>query len=133
MAREDFKVDSSGELLNLMKNVEGNTEKVINDIFWNEAGPLINDEIVSLLPVSNRTWRGKKKSAKYAQPFNQENKNLSVTVKTKFDYHYLYFPDDGTNTKGHAGEQYFMYEGALNKRSSIIERCIAEITEKFNL
>lgn len=135
MARQTFNLNSSAmtRLFELLKNTKGNAEEAINDVLWNEAGTLISDEIISLLPVSGRTWRGKKKSAKYAQPFLQSNDNLSVTVKTKNAYHYLYFPDDGTTTRKHAGEKHFMYGGAEHKQDEIIERCIAKITENFKI
>ncbi len=133
MARYDFKADSKAfELLDdLLRKTEGNTEQAINEVLHGEAGRLINDEIITLLPVSRRTWRGKKTAAKSAQPFRQEDENLSVTIRTKESYHYLYFPDDGTNTLRHAGEQYFMIAGAEQKQNDIIDRCITKITEKF--
>ena len=131
MARTNFTLDGEGfeRLENVLKTYEGNAEKKINKVLWNVGGTLIEEGIMRLLPVSNRNWKGKKKAAKYAAPFTQDHENLSVTVRTKNAYHYLYFPDDGTNTRRHVGEQYFMFGGAENMQDEIIERCIVELTE----
>lgn len=103
--------------------------EAINDVIWNEAAPLIQESIQRLLPESGRKWRGKKPAAKSAAPFTQTNESLAVTVKTKYAYHYLYFPDDGSTTRKHAGNQQFMLRGAEAKQEEIIERCIAKLTE----
>ena len=123
--------ESYAKLEEIMKSVEGDTENAINEVLWDEGGKLINDAIINLLPISSRTWRGKKKSAKFSVPFRQDNGNLSVTIRTKSAYNYLYFPDDGTNTRKHAGERYFMLGGAEVEQEEILNRCIAKITEKF--
>jgi HK97 gp10 family phage protein len=131
MARTTFELDREGfeRLESVLKKYEGNAENIINEVLWNEGGEYIEEKITQLLPVSNKHWRGKKRAAKFAEPFMQEQDNLSVTVKTKNAYHYLYFPDDGTNTRKHVGEQYFMFGGATNAQEEIIERCIAKLTE----
>lgn len=133
MARATFSLDteSYNKLFEAMKKYEGQAPKTVNEILWNEGGPLINEAIINLLPVSGKHWSGKKPAAKNAQPFTQVNEELSVTVKTKNAYHYLYFPDDGTNTKQHAGEQYFMFGGAEAKQNEIIDRCVAALIEKL--
>lgn len=130
MARTKFTLDNEGfeRLENALKGYEGNTEEKINEVLWNVGGSLIESEIIRLLPRSGRNWRGKKKAAKDAEPFVQDHENLSVTVRTKNAYHYLYFPDDGTNTRKHVGEQHFMFGGAENMQEEIIERCIVELT-----
>lgn len=131
MARFDIDAKEVARLINAMTAYGRGAGNVVNDVLHNEAGKLIHDEIMRLLPVSNRTWTGKKKAAKHAEPFLQENGTLSVTIRTKPAYHYLYFPDDGTNTKRHKGEQYFMQRGGENKQAEIIDRCIARLTEEF--
>jgi hypothetical protein len=133
MARSTFSLDAENynRLYELMKSLEGQAPKTVNEILWNEGGPLINEAIINLLPVSGRRWKGKKPAAKSAAPFTQENDDLSVTLKTKSAYNYLYFPDDGTNTKKHVGEQYFMFGGAEAKQQEIIDRCVAALIEKL--
>ena len=133
MARAVFSLDteSYNKLFELMKQFEGQAPRTVNDILWSEGGPLITEAIINLLPTSNRRWKGKKPAAKSSAPFTQENGEFSVTVKTKSAYNYLYFPDDGTNTKRHIGEQYFMFGGADAKQKEIIDLCVAALIEKL--
>ena len=118
-----------------IKLYQGDAERTVNEVLHNEGGKLIQEEIMRLLPVSGRDWTGKRKAAKYAKPFTQVDGNLAVTVKTVNAYHYLYFPDDGTNTKNHVGykgkPREFMYKGAENQTSKIIDRCIDRLIEKW--
>lgn len=106
-----------------------NAEMAINEVLHEEGGKLIMDNIMPKLPRSGRTWKGKAAPAASTQPFTQEAGNLSVTVKTKKKYHYLYFPDDGSNTVHHAGNQQFMLGGGETAAPDIIERCIEKLTD----
>lgn len=133
MARSTFEIDPAlfDQFIERLKEFQGNTEETINEVLWEQAGILINDAIIELLPRSGRTWAGKKKAAKDAAPFSQLNENLSVTVRTKGVYHYLYFPDDGSTTRKHYGNQQFMLRGAENEQEQIIDLCIAKLIEKM--
>lgn len=114
-----------------IKAFQGDAERVINDVLHNEGGPLILDEIKNLMPVSKRQWNGKKVSAKSGKSLMITGDNLSVTVKTTKNYQYLYFPDDGTNTRKHVGNQQFFLHGAENKTEEIINRCIDGLVDTF--
>lgn len=118
-------------LIEAMKDYQGNTEEAINDVLHNEAGDLAQDSIIRLIPVSGRNWKGKKKAAKSSEPLQNINGNLSVTVTTKKSYQYLYFPDDGTNTRRHAGNQQFFKRGGEAVQDEIIERCITKLINDF--
>lgn len=137
MARNTFDLDyaQAERLQQAMENYQGLAGREIDDVLHNEGGKLINDEIIRLLPESGRKWKGKRTAAKRTQPFTQENGSLSVTVKTKNAYHYLYFPDDGTTTKHHIGykgtPRDFMLHGAENQTSEIIDRCINRLIETW--
>lgn len=133
MARATFALDteSYNKLFEAMKEFQGEAPRTVNDVLWNEGGPLINEAIINLLPVSGKRWKGKRPAAKNAAPFTQENGELSVTIKTKNAYHYLYFPDDGTSTRKHIGEQYFMFGGAEAEQEKIIDLCVAALIEKL--
>lgn len=119
------------DLQQAMKNFQGNTEEVINDVLHNEGGQLIEDEVKRLMPMSGRHWKGKKPAAKNSNSLMQKKDNLSVTVTTKKAYQYLYFPDDGTSTRRHAGNQQFFFKGGESKKDEIIDRCILRLTEDF--
>lgn len=131
MAR--FEMDSTevDRLFAAIRNFPGNAEKSINEVFHNEAPPLVADEIRRLMPTSGLMWKGKKPAAKTAKSLTDEKANLSFTVKTKGDYHYLYFPDDGTNTRRHVGNQQFFKRGGEAKQSEIVDRCIARVVDDF--
>ena len=119
------------ELIRIAESLEkyaGNVGNVIDDVLWNEGAQRISEEITRLLPVSGREWQGKKKAAKMAAPFTQTNEMLAVTVHTKYAYHYLYFPDDGSNTRRHVGNQQFMLRGAENKQEEIANLVLKRLT-----
>lgn len=120
-------------LIEAMAAYSGNCGRLIDDVLHNEGGKLINDAIIQILPSSGREWNGKTPAARNAQPFRQENGSLSVSIRTKPAYHYLYFPDDGTTTRRHVGykgnPRNFMVQGAESVSAEIIEKCINKLTE----
>lgn len=129
-----FKLDVSGaeELQQSIKSFSGNAEATINDVLHNEASPLIQNEIRRLMPESNRKpWTTKKAAAKGAKSLMDKKENLSITVKTTADYNYLYFPDDGSNTRKHAGNQQFFRRGGENVQAEIISRCLRRLTSNI--
>lgn len=107
-----------------MRNFQGNTEATINDVLHSEGGQLIHDEIKRLMPMSGKRWNGKKAPAKTSNSLQIVGGNLSVTVKTKKAYQYLYFPDDGSNTRRHAGNQQFFLNSGENQKEQIMNLCI---------
>lgn len=128
-----FKLDAAefDRLTERIKEYQGDAENAINEVLWGEGGQRIHNAIMELLPSSGRTWSGKPAAARSAAPFTQENENLSVTIRTKGTYNYLYFPDDGSTTKKHEGNQQFMFRGAENEQERIIDLCIAKLTNEF--
>ena len=131
MARFEMDAKELERLFNTVKNFPGNAEKSINEVFHNDAPPIVSEEIKRLMPVSGKSWKGKAPAAKSAKSLTDETANLSFTVKTTGKYHYLYFPDDGTNTKRHVGNQQFFQRGGENKTTEIVDRCISRIVKDF--
>lgn len=132
MSRFDLHINEFDDLQQAMKNFQGNTEETINDVLHNEAGELIKDAIKLLMPESGKTWKGKKKAAKHANSLTTKKENLAVTVKTTNSYHYLYFPDDGTTTRRHVGNQEFFRRGGESQREEIKDRCIRRLVNDFD-
>ena len=128
-----FKIDMSGvdDLESAIKNYQGNAEIAINEVLHNEAGQLIQDAIRLLIPESGAKWKGKKPPAKTGNSLTQIDSNLAVTIPSTKNYQYLYFPDDGTNTRRHAGNKQFFAQGAENVKQDIIERCIARLSKEL--
>jgi HK97 gp10 family phage protein len=133
MSSDNFKVNAT-ELEKLeaaMKAYQGDVETTINDVLHNYGGNLIQESVRQFIPESGKTWKGKASSAKAGNSLRSVNENLAVTVTTTKKYQYLYFPDDGTSTKRHAGNQQFFEKGGEAVKDEIIERCISKLTNNF--
>lgn len=128
-----FDMDSKGidDLEKAMSDYGAGAGQVVASVLHGEGAELIKEEIMKMLPVSGRTWKGKKAAASSTQPFTQAAGSLSVTVLSKSAYGYLYFPDDGSNSHRHAGGQAFMMRGAEAATEQIVEKCIGRLMEAF--
>lgn len=128
-----FRIESDDldRLLEAIKRFQGDSEQVINDVLHNEGDELIQRNIRLLIPESGKTWKGKATPAKSGNSLSSMKGNLYVIEKTTKRYQYLYFPNDGTNTRNHIGNQQFFLEGAENASGDIIDRCIERLTNKF--
>ena len=131
MAVFRFDATEFERLQNAIKNFPGDAEQIINEVLHGEGSQLIQDSIRNLMPVSGREWKGKKPAAKEAKSLTDMKGNLFVTVKTTSNYNYLYFPDDGTNTRKHAGNQQFFLKGAEEQQETIIDLCINKLINSF--
>ena len=107
--------------------------RIVDDVLHGEGGKLIKEKITPLIPASGRRWRGKASAARSAMPagFSQDNDSLSVTIAARGRHRYLYFPDDGSNTIKHAGNQQFMKRGAEAATPQIVERCVGKLIESI--
>lgn len=125
----EFKLEFSEveRLTQAIKDYSEDAEKAINEEFEAFGVDEAKEQITMLLPVSGRTWKGKKAGAKRGKPFMHELINLGFIIRTKTAYDYLYFPDDGSNTRKHRGNQQFMRRGAEKAAPKIIERCLARL------
>lgn len=113
-----------------MQDFQGNTEDTINDVLHNYAGDRAQTDIYRLMPKSDPRKK-KGKHAKDSKSLSNVNGNLSVTVTARGKWHYLYFPDDGSNTYNHAGNQRFFKRGGEAAQDDIVERCITSLTTEF--
>lgn len=137
MAIAEFKQeDNLQELQQMLSQLPNEGEKIITNIFHNEGAEEIEKGIRVLLPESGKKWKKKKIPAKKAKKSigfrKDESGNLNVIVGTTYNYHYLYFPDDGENTESHNGNQQFMKKGAESKTGKIMDICIEQLTQKIN-
>ena len=125
-----FKLDFSEveKLEQAMRDFQGDTETTINDVLHNYAGDRAQKEIFLLMPVSHKK---KGTHAKSSKSLKNLPGNLSVTVTTSGKYGYLYFPDDGTNTRRHVGNQRFFERGGEEAMGDIIERCVTKLINNF--
>ena len=132
MAQFELSAQEFERLYDTIKNFPGSAEKSINEVFHNEAPQMVEETIKLLMPMSGKTWKGKAPPARTAKSLTKETANLSFTVKSTSKYHYLYFPDDGTNTQRHVGDQQFFKRGGEMEQHEIVDRCINRIIDDFN-
>lgn len=119
-------------LVKAIAQFEGDAEKAINKVLHEEAGPLIYEEINPLINPSGRKFKGHSKSAKNSPwPRYDTDENLEITVGAKSKWHYLYFPDDGTNTQRHSGNQRFFERGGTKAVPKIVARCLTVLNETW--
>lgn len=124
--------DVIDELAESIAKYEGSSTRAINKVFHEDAGPIIYGEINPLINPSGRTFKGHSSSATVsAWPLYDTSKDLAVTVKTKPKWGYLYFPDDGSNTRKHAGNQRFFERGGEKAVPKVVERCLKVLTEEW--
>ena len=134
MSTYEIKTES---LEKLWKGLNGFSSTAANEIntYLHGAGyTLFSKSIEDLIPVSDR----KKKHAKYSNALQDRLKssrsrgggfeNLSVTIGSKTKYDYLYFPDDGSNTVHHAGNQHFFDRGIERKEDEAVDEMLDRIT-----
>lgn len=119
------------KLQEAMKEFQGDTESAINEVLHGEGATLIQDSIRRLIPTSNKSWKGKAPAAKTGKSLRSVNENLAVIVTTTKVYQYLYFPNDGTNTRRHVGNQQFFEAGGEAVQDEVIQRCITKLTNNF--
>lgn len=125
-----FKINFSEveRLQQVLEEYKGDAEKAINDVLHNEAGDMAQEAIYRLMPRSNKS---KGRHAKDSKSLRNVFGNLSVTVTTAKKFQYLYFPDDGSSTRRHAGNQRFFERGGNAVADDIVERCITKLIKNF--
>ena len=132
MALFELDFDEVDALAQSMEAYGEGAHRIINDTLHEEGGEEIKEQIMLLIPASGRTWRRKKAAASETDSLQIDNgEMLAVTVKAKSAYQYLYFPDDGTNTQRHAGNQQFFMRGGEQASGKIIDLCLGKLTEDF--
>lgn len=131
MAKFEIDVTAYDGVIEMLQQAE-NSEKVVNDILHSYAAEEIKKDIKQILPTSGRRWKGKKAAASSTMPFRSENIDLGVWVKNKPAYGYLYFVDDGENTRKHVGNMRFMKRGAEAAMPRIVDRIQEELINNIS-
>ena len=111
-------VQEFGRLEQALRSFPGNAEEAINAVLHNEGGLLIQEAIQPLIPQSGKTWAGKRAPARTGNSLRSTNENL-------------YFPDDGSSTRRHVGDQQFFFRGAESVKGEVIDRCVGRLIQTF--
>lgn len=128
MSRFSVNAEDFERLQKAVQSFPGDAEAAINEVLHGYGADTISERIRKYMPVSD-----KKKGAHAvdAKSLRHTDGNLSTTVRTTNKYHYLYFPDDGTNTRRHVGNQQFFLRGAEDASGEIVDACLEKITKTF--
>lgn len=107
--------------------------QIVDEVLQNEGREEIEARIARLIPRSGRRWKGKARAAADAMPasFAHFAGPGYVEIVGRGRYGYLYFPDDGSNTRRHAGNKQFMRRGAEAATARVIEMCVGKLIEQF--
>ena len=128
MSRLTLSAEEFDRVLKVIEQFPGNAEKVINEVLPGEGAELIQERIRKYMPVSSKKKGSHAADAKSLTPIGT---NLAVTVKSTNKYHYLYFPDDGTNTRRHVGNQQFFLRGAEDSSGEIVDILTEKLGQTF--
>lgn len=134
MTKLSVKSDGVEHLSEAMGRFGAGAGQVIQEVYEEFAAKEIKENVLPLVHSSGRVFKGHRQGAKSAgtdKVFRHSVNGLDLIVRTNAKFGYLYFPDDGSNTKRHAGNQHFMQRGLDQSVDSIVERCVARLTEEF--
>lgn len=142
MARAEFSLEDAAfeRMASAIKEYGAAAEDMISKYLLTPGADQIERGIAQFLPTSGRTWKGKKPAAKTTatatpnEVFQREMSKkevLTLIIRTKEPYHYLYFPDDGSDTLRHWGDQQFMLAGAESASKEIINGAIERLTSEL--
>lgn len=115
-------------VLRAAEQFPGDAEKVINEVLHGEGAELIQERIRKYMPVSDKKKGAHAVDSKSLAPTGT---NLAVTVRSTKKFNYLYFPDDGTSTRRHVGDQQFFLRGAEDASGEIVDILLGKLTQTF--
>lgn len=134
MASLSITHDGIENLQNIMEMYGQGAGRVVQEVYRDFAADEIKSNILPLVHSSGRVFKGHRRGAKQSgidKVFAHQIEGLSLTVRTTKQFGYLYFPDDGSNTRKHAGQQHFMQRGLNRAEDEIIYRCVVRIMEEI--
>ena len=120
-------------LHDMMLKFGAGSGQIVDKVLQNEGREEIERRIALLIPRSGRKWAGKARAAADAMPasFTHFAGQGYVEIVGRGKYGYLYFPDDGSNTRKHAGNQQFMFRGATAATNRVVDLCVGELLKNF--
>lgn len=122
MSKFELNAKSIDVLERTIKEYQQGAEEKITNYLHGKGYEILSNSIQNRIPVSNR----KKKHARNYKALRDRKKgsNLAVIIGTAPKYDYLYFPDDGSNTVHHAGEQHFFEKGVEAEEENVVNQIL---------
>lgn len=132
MARLELSYEKYEKLIQAAAKLQGDMEAAINEALKSsQVKNWMVNSITEFTPMSKAkiaSWHPR--HARGAKPYKETYENLSIIIKSKTAFNYLYFPDDGSNTKRHQGMQQFMLHGAEAVSDQVADEIVDKIVEK---
>ena len=111
-----------------IKKIPERAEYAINKYIHSRGKDILSESIEQYTPVSDRD----KKHAKGSNPYKTVNGNLSVTIKSKKSFRYLYFPNAGAGTsKLNPKNEEFMQDGVDSVHNRVVNELLEEIKKEI--
>lgn len=126
-----IKQDDIIRLQEAMVRFGNESESTINDYLMGIGANMGIRSIISQLPTSGRTWKGKGKSAKSGNPFQSDFVNLGFSIRSKKKYNYLYFPDQAAGTSSGNSPLEFMDRGLDKVYNNIVDGLLKSLQIKI--
>lgn len=124
----ELKAEQLEKITNAIKQAGADAETAINSYLQNKAPDIVKTSIIDLIPTSSRT----KKHAKTSKPFEHQNFNLALNVKSRSPFYYLKFINDGTGTSKGKTALEFMERGLDAKVDEMTDGMLDEINNIMN-
>lgn len=116
--------DADIDYLNdVIKRSSDKAEEKINKYLHDEAPKKVMSSINSIIPVSKRN----KRHASESEALESSNINLGFITKTKKQFSYLYFPDQGEGTSKGSNALEFMKKGVEKEYDHILSGVITQL------
>lgn len=124
MAKFELDVKKSKKLEEELRKTKGALEKPINDFLHLKGAIKVTQSIIGFMPKSDR----KKNHAKDSNSLTTTKINLGFEVKSKLEFGYLVFPDQGRGIHNPTAQEFFAR--GLEKESDILFNSILKIVEE---
>ena len=131
----NIKDEGIDQLSQAIERYGAGSGQIIQEVFDGFAANEIKENVVPHIHPSGRTFIDHRTSATRAgigRVFQHHVNGLTLTVESKGNFGYLFFPDVGQGAhQKRKGAQEFMLAGARDATQQIIDRCLARLAEEF--
>lgn len=120
----NLKLEDNEKLVEQFQRLAEKSETLTNEYFDKVAAKLMMEKIIGFMPRSE----ARKKHAKDSNPLSKKLVNLGFVIKSKNQFGYLVFPDEGKGYRNPVAQE-FSVKGA-EEASPGIEDGLLEVLER---